>query len=52
MLENKDIFDLVKHDILLQLLQQGIIDVYYGVTERMAFEFYVQNHFCSVAESF
>lgn len=50
--ENKDIFDLVKHDILLQLLQQGIIDVYYGVTERMAFEFYVQNHFCSVAESF
>ena len=51
-LENKDIFDLVKQDILLQLLQQGIIDVYYGVTERMAFEFYVQNHFCSVAESF
>lgn len=51
-LENKDIFELIKHDVLLQILQLGIIDVNYEVTDRMAFEFYVQSHFSSVGESF
>ena len=51
-LGNKDIFELIKHDVLLQILQAGIIDVNYEVTDRMAFEFYVQSHFCTVAESF
>lgn len=51
-LENKDIFELIKHDVLLQILQAGIIDVNYEVTDRMAFEFYVQSHFCTVGESF
>lgn len=49
---NKDIFELIKHDVLLQILQAGIIDVNYEVTDRMAFEFYVQSHFCTVGESF
>lgn len=51
-LENKDIFELIKHDILLQMLQQKMIDVNYEVTDKMAFEFYVQTHFFSVGESF
>lgn len=51
-LDNKDIFELIKHDVLLQILQLGIIDVNYEVTDRMAFEFYVQSHFVSVGESF
>lgn len=51
-LENKDISELIKHDVLLQILQAGIIDDNYEVTDRMAFEFYVQSHFCTVGESF
>lgn len=51
-LGNKDIFELIKHDVLLQILQAGIIDVRYEITDRMAFEFYVQSHFCTVGESF
>ena len=43
-LGNKDIFELIKHDVLLQILQAGIIDVKYEITDRMAFEFYVQSH--------
>lgn len=50
-LGNKDIFELIKHDVLLQILQAGIIDVKYEITDRMAFEFYVQSHFCTVGES-
>ena len=51
-LGNKDVFELIKHDVLLQIIQAGIIDLNYEVTDRMAFEFYVQSHFCTVAESF
>lgn len=51
-LGNKDIFELIKHDVLLQILQAGIIDVKYEITDKMAFEFYVQSHFCTVSESF
>lgn len=51
-LGNKDIFELIKHDVLLQILQAGIIDVKYEITDRMAFEFYIQSHFCTVGESF
>ena len=50
-LENKDIFELIKHDVLLQILQLGIIDVDYKVSDEMAFAFYLQNNFCTVAES-
>ena len=51
-LENKDIFELIKHDVLLQMLQAEMLDVNYNVTARMAFEFYAQSHFVSVGESF
>ena len=51
-LGNKDIFELIKHDVLLQILQAGIIDVNYEVSDRMALEFYIQSHFCTVGESF
>lgn len=51
-LGNKDIFELIKHDVLLQILQAGFIDVYYEITDKMAFEFYIQSHFCTVGESF
>ena len=51
-LGNKDIFELIKHDVLLQILQADIINVDYEVTDKMAFEFYIQNHFCTVGESF
>lgn len=50
-LENMDVFELIKHDVLLQILQLGIIDVNYKVTDEMAFAFYIQNNFCTVAES-
>lgn len=51
-LGNKDVFELIKHDVLLQILQAGIIDVHYEITDKMAFEFYIQSHFCTVGESF
>lgn len=51
-LGNKDIFELIKHDVLLQILQAGIIDVNYEITDKMAFEFYVQSHFCTIGETF
>lgn len=51
-LGNKDIFELIKHDVLLQILQAGIIDVNYEITDKMALEFYIQSHFCTVGESF
>lgn len=50
-LENKDVFELIKHDVLLQILQLGIIDVNYKVTDEMAFAFYIQNNFYTFAES-
>ena len=43
-LENRDIFELIKHDVLLQMLLCGMIDIDYEMTDRMAFEFYIQNH--------
>ena len=51
-LENKDVFELIKHDMLLQMLQLRMIDTDYEVTDSLAFEFYVQTHFSSVAEFF
>lgn len=51
-LENKDVFEIIKHDVLLQILLLKIIDINYTVTNEMAFAFYMQTHFCSVAETF
>lgn len=51
-LPNNDIFNLIKHDVFLQMLQLKMIDVNYEVTDKMAAEFYIQSHFGSVAETF
>lgn len=51
-LPNNDIFNLIKHDVLLQMLQLKMIDVDYEVTDKMAAEFYIQSHFGSVTETF
>ena len=51
-LPNNDIFNLIKHDVLLQMLQLNMIDVDYEVTDKMAAEFYIKSHFGSVAETF
>lgn len=51
-LPNNDIFNLIKHDVLLQMLQLKMIDVNYEVTDKIAAEFYIQSHFGSVAETF
>lgn len=51
-LENKDIFEIIKHDVLLQMLMLRMIDVNYEITDEMALAFYLQTHFSTVAESF
>lgn len=51
-LENKDIFEIIKHDVLLQMLMLRMIDVNYEITNEMAFAFYLQTHFSTVADSF
>lgn len=51
-LENKDIFEIIKHDVLLQMLMLRMIDVNYEITNEMALAFYLQTHFSTVAESF
>ena len=51
-LENKDIFEIIKHDVLLQMLMLRMIDVNYNITDEIAFAFYLQTHFSTVAESF
>lgn len=50
-LDNKDIFELIKHDVLLQMLQLDMIDVNYQVTDSMAFAFYLQHNYTSVVAS-
>ena len=35
-LENKDIFEIIKHDVLLQMLMLRMIDVNYEITNEMA----------------
>lgn len=51
-LENKDIFEIIKHDVLLQMLMFRMIDVNYEITNEMALAFYLQTHFSTVADSF
>lgn len=51
-LENKDIFEIIKHDVLLQMLMLRMIDVNYEITNEMALAFYLQTHFLTVADSF
>lgn len=49
--ENKDIFELIKRDILFQLVNKKIYDPKYEITNTVAFSFYLQNNFQSLAYS-
>lgn len=42
-LDNKDIFELVKRDILLQLIYNNMIPEDYEISEEVAFAFYIRN---------
>ena len=50
--ENRDIFDLIKRDILLQMLQKGIIETEVEINDGVALALYFQNQPLSFAESF
>lgn len=47
-LENKDIFEMVKHDILYQMLLNEMIEPDYDVDESVAMSFFVQNNINSI----
>lgn len=51
-LENKDIFEMVKHDILYQMLLNNMIESDYDVDENVAMSFFLQNNINSVFEYF
>lgn len=50
-LTNKDIFDFVKRDILLQMICQKMFDNY-EITDDVVAAFFLQNNFTTVAEAF
>lgn len=50
-LENKDIFELIKRDVLFQITVNNMLDESIIVDDKTAFSFYIQNNFMSVAES-
>lgn len=50
-LENKDIFDLIKRDLLLQMISKGMMDTY-EIPDNVALAFYLQNKCGTVAEAF
>lgn len=49
-MENKDIFELIKRDILFQILKEGIIENDYVLSDSQMFALYLQNNVLSVAE--
>ena len=50
--ENRDIFDLIKRDILLQMLLKGVIETEVKITNEVALALYLQCQPLSFAESF
>lgn len=50
--ENRDIFDLIKRDILLQMLLKGVIETEIKITNEVALALYLQCQPLSFAESF
>ena len=50
--ENRDIFDLIKRDILLQILLKGVIETEVMITDEVALALYLQCQPFSFAESF
>lgn len=49
-MENKDIFELIKRDILFQILKEGVIENDYVLTDSQMLALYLQNNVLSVAE--
>lgn len=49
--ENQDIFELIKRDILVQLLMHGMIDTDFEVSDEVAFYFWLQNNGLDIAGS-
>lgn len=50
-LDNKDIFDLMKRDLLLQMIANGMLETY-EISDNVALAFYLQNKCGTVAEAF
>lgn len=50
--ENRDIFDLIKRDILLQMLLKGVIETEVNITNEVALALYLQCQPIGFAESF
>lgn len=50
--ENRDIFDLIKRDILLQMLLKGVIETEVKITNEVALALYLQCQPIGFAESF
>ena len=51
-MDNKDIFDLIKRDILFQILKEKIIENDYVLTDSQMVALFIQNNGLSVAEMF
>lgn len=50
-LENKDIFELIKRDVLFQITVNNMLSEDLDVDDQTALAFYIQNNYMSVAES-
>lgn len=49
--ENKDIFELIKRDILFQITVKGMLDENLEISEEAAWAFFIQNNFLGFSES-
>ncbi len=49
--ENKDIFELIKRDILFQITVKGMLDENLDISEEAAWIFFIQNNFMGLTES-
>ncbi len=49
--ENKDIFELIKRDILFQITVKGMLDENLDISEDAAWIFFIQNNFMGLTES-
>ena len=50
--ENRDIFELIKRDILLQMLLKGVIEIEVEINDELALALYLQNQLIDFVESF
>lgn len=49
--DNKDVFELVKRDLLIQLLTNGMVLPDYEIPDYLAFQFYLQSNGMDLAET-